>query len=158
MEKLEDGFQWFLDLKVVLPLVIVATALLTLVAAGPVFISMLFLFVFCSCCRCFVVVVVVLVAAGLVLISDHIISLSHLRAVVVVFVVFLVVVFAAVVDVTLFPSLSPSTRLCYLLCPEKVFLSDCDRPGVDYGQPQPQPQPQQQVIHDKGGKVVQSKI
>ena len=82
------------------------------------------------------------------------VSLSHLRTVV----VFLVVVFAAVVDVTLFPSLSPSTRLCSLLCPEKVFLSDCDRPGVDYGQPQPQPQPQQQVIHDKGGKVVQSRI
>ena len=98
---------------------------------------------------CFFVVVVVVA-----LILNHIISLSHLRAVV----VFLVVVFAAVVDVTLFPSLSPSTRLCSLLCPEKVFLSDCDRPGVDYGQPQPQPQPQQQVIHDKGGKVVQSRI
>ena len=52
-------------------------------------------------------------------------------------------------------SLSLSTRLCSFLCAEKVFLPDRDRSGVDHGQPQPQPE--QQVIHDKGRKVLKRK-
>merc|ERR1712083_76542 len=34
MEKLGGSFQWFLDLKIILPVVVVATTLLTLVATG----------------------------------------------------------------------------------------------------------------------------